>query len=118
MGFATFLFRNPGHEQANYPFNFDASEKHTRYKTGIDFWPAHNNADNFQQLGTFMNGGFGVSGILTEQDPLVWAQGYGKDPAGPIVSALPTLADSNGFATSAALYWQVMVPGLSKQDAP
>lgn len=118
MGFRTFLFRNPGHERSDYPLDLDGSLRYTRPKTGIDYWPAHDNANNFQQLGTFMNGGFGVSGIFPEQDPLVWAQGYGKDPSGPIVSALPTLAQTQGFATSAQLYWQAMIPGLSKQDNP
>jgi hypothetical protein len=84
----------------NYPFDFNGAEKHTRFKTGYDYWPTHSNRDNFAKLGL-------VAGLWAEQDMLVWAQGYGRMPSGPIVSALPV-----------NLTWQITVPGLTKQDNP
>jgi|SRR5215469_7272425 len=117
MSFRTFLFKNPGHEKSDYPWDYNAALRYTRPKTGIDYFPEPNNYTAFQKAGAYMNGGFGVSGIFAEQDPLVWAAMWGKDPIGPIVSAFPTLASYNGFATSAQFYLQAMIPGLSKQDS-
>lgn len=102
----TFLFRKATFKadrnvnRDNYPLDLNGSLRYTSPKTGYDFWPAHDNADNFAQLGQ-------VSGFMPQQDPFVWAQGYGKMPSGPIVSALPL-----------NLTWQMTVPGLSKQDSP
>jgi len=118
VGFFTGIFKNPGHERSGYPFDYDASLRYTRPKTGLDYFPEPSNYSAFQKAGLYMNGGMGVSGLFAEQDPLVWAQGYGKDPFGPIVSAYPDLANNQGFATSASFWTQVMIPGLSKQDAP
>jgi hypothetical protein len=87
---------HPHGDGNGYPFDFDASERFTRPKTGYDFWPTHSNKDNFAKLGC-------VSGLLPEMDDFVWGQGYGKDPFGPIVSELPV-----------NLQWQVTVPGLNK----
>lgn len=80
-----------------YPFDLDASLRFVRFKTGIDSFPSHNNAGSFAKLGC-------VSGILNQFDVRIWGQGYGKNPSGPIVSALPQ-----------NLQWQVTVPGLNKQ---
>ena len=84
----------------HYPYDLDGSERHTRPSTGVDFWPAHDNRNNFAKLGQ-------VSGLMPEQDALVWGTGYGKNPSGPIVSELPL-----------NLQWQVTVPGLNKQANP
>lgn len=102
MSLMTFLFPKLGHVSRagagdHYPFDYDASLRYTRQKTGYDFFPVLDNAHTFQQLGC-------VSGLMPEQDILVWAQGYAKDPFGPIVSQLP-----------ANLQWQITIPGLSKQ---
>lgn len=83
-----------------YPFDLDASERLTRFKTGIDFWPTHSNTDNFAKIGLY-------EGLMPQQDVLVWAQGYGKDPSGPIMSELPI-----------NLTWQMTIPGLNKQSTP
>lgn len=82
----------------NYPLDLDGSLRNTSFKTGYDYWPTHSNADNFAKLGY-------VAGFMAQQDILVWAQGYGKMPSGPIVSLFPV-----------NLTYQVTVPGLSKQD--
>lgn len=79
-----------------YPLDLDASERFTRLKTGIDYYPTHSNKDDFAKLGA-------VSGIMPQFDGRVWGQMYGKDPFGPIVSALPV-----------NLQWQITVPGLNK----
>lgn len=80
-----------------YPFDFDASLRFVRLATGIDFWPTHSNYDNYQQLGC-------VSGFMPQQDATVWATMFGKDPFGPIASALPE-----------NLQYQITIPGLNKQ---
>jgi hypothetical protein len=41
---------------------------------------------------------------MREQDAMVWGMAYGRDPYGPIMSALPV-----------NLQWQMTVPGLTKQ---
>lgn len=109
MSFLTFLFPKVGHKSRSgavdgYPYDLDASLRYTRFKTGIDRFPIQDNGTVWTQLGR-MNGGEGVSGLLPQQDHLVWAQGYGRYPSGPIVSALPE-----------NLNWQITVPGLSKMD--
>lgn len=81
----------------SYPFDLDASERITRPKTGIDKFPIPWNGNNFAQLGC-------VSGLMPQNDSFVWAHMWGKDPFGPIVSALPV-----------NLQWQINVPGLNKQ---
>lgn len=81
-----------------YPFDLDASLRYVTPKTGIDRWPYPWNGDSFAQLGC-------VSGFMPQADAFVWAQGYGRDPYGPIVSALPV-----------NLQWQINVPGLNKQQ--
>ena len=120
--FQTFLFAKNAHKSRSgkgdgYPFDLDASLRYTRPKTGIDRFPTQDNYTLFAPLG-LMNGGEGVSGLLPQQDIMVWAQGYGKNPAGPIVSGLPTLLDSDPFSTSAHILWQINIPGLTKQDTP
>lgn len=80
-----------------YPFDLDASLRYVRPKTGVDYYPTHSNRDNFAKLGL-------VGGFLPQMDNRVWAQGYGKNPSGPIVSALPE-----------NLQWQITIPGLNKQ---
>lgn len=96
------LFPTIGHKSRagqvdHYPFDLDASERITRPKTGIDKFPIPWNGNNFAQLGC-------VSGIMPQNDAYVWAHMWGKDPTGPIVSALPV-----------NLQWQINVPGLNKQ---
>lgn len=81
----------------HYPYDLDASERFVRPRTGIDYWPYPWNGDSFAQLGC-------VSGFLPQMDGRVWGQMYGRDPYGPIVSALPV-----------NLQWQINVPGLHKQ---
>lgn len=107
MSLHTFLFKKqafkpndcgPGH----YPLDLNGSDRFTRPKTGYDFYPAHDNADNFQQLGQ-------VSGLMMQQDAIVWAQAWGKDPFGPIMGSITVPFN---------LQWQITVPGLSKQDSP
>lgn len=79
-----------------YPFDLDASMRFVRPRTGIDVFPSHDNAGSFAQLGA-------ISGFLPQMDSLVWAQGYGKLPSGPIVSAIPE-----------NLQYQINIPGLTK----
>lgn len=81
----------------HYPFDFDASLRYVTPKTGIDVFPTPWNGDSFAQLGQ-------VSGLMPQMDGRVWAQGWGRDPFGPIVSALPV-----------NIQWQITVPGLNKQ---
>lgn len=100
MGF--FSWPTMGHKPRSgrvdgYPFDLDASERITRPKTGIDYFPVPNNAVNFAQCGQ-------VSGFMPQMNGMVWAQLWGHDPYGPIVSALPV-----------NLQWQISVPGLNKQ---
>jgi hypothetical protein len=106
MGLHTFLFkkmafkpRSGAHD--HYPYDLDGSLRFTRPVTGIDFWPAHDNADNFAQLGY-------VAGFMAQQDKLVWAQGYGKMPSGPIMGSITVPLN---------LQYQITIPGLSKQDS-
>lgn len=107
MGLSTFLFKKmafkpnyvgPGH----YPIDLNGSDRFTRPKTGYDFWPAHDNADNFQQLGC-------VSGFMPEQDNMVWSWGYAKNDFGPMQGSISVPLN---------LQWQIIIPGLSKQDSP
>lgn len=79
-----------------YPFDLDASERITRPKTGIDFWPTHSNADNFALIGN-------MSPLEPQMDNFVWGQMWGRDPFGPIMSPMPV-----------NLQWQITVPGLNK----
>lgn len=104
MGLHTFLFgkmafkpRSGAHD--HYPYDLDGALRFTRPKTGVDFWPAHDNADNYAKLGL-------VNGFMVEQDHMIWNAGYGKYPSGPIVSELPL-----------NLNWQITIPGLSKMDS-
>lgn len=102
MGIASGLLAKMGFKPRNgaadaYPYDLDGSLRFVRPKTGIDFYPSHSNADNFQKLGA-------VSGLMPQQDIRIWSQGFGKMPSGPIVSALPE-----------NLQWQITVPGLTKQ---
>lgn len=101
LGFFTAFFPKSTQEiGANYPLHLDGSLKYTRFKTGYDFWPAHDNADNFAKLGC-------VDGFMPLQDALVWSQGYGQPAFGPIASELPL-----------NLNWQITIPGLNKQSSP
>lgn len=81
----------------HYPFDLDASERFCRPKTGIDHFPVPWNGDSFAQLGC-------VSGFMPQADGFVYGQMWGKDPFGPIVSALPV-----------NLQWQINIQGLDKQ---
>lgn len=80
-----------------YPFDYDASERFTRPKTGADRFPQPNNHNSMAQLGN-------MSPMLRLFDTSVLGMAYGRDPYGPIVSALPV-----------NLQWQIVVPGMSKQ---
>lgn len=116
--FHTTKFKQPYFERHDYPIDFDSgSLRYTRPKTGIDIFPTQDNATVWAKLG-LMNGGEGVSGFLPLQDHLIWAQGYGKDPYGPVTSALPSLAQADPFSISAGLIWQTAIPGLNKQSSP
>src|SRR5579872_3309962 len=104
MSLRTFILRNMSPIPRNgkvdgYPLDLDGAERHTRFKTGIDFWPIQTNATDFAKLGQ-------VNGFMPQQDQVVWAQGYGKEPSGPIVSILPI-----------NLQWQMTIPGLNKQTS-
>lgn len=81
----------------NYPFDLDASERITRPKTGADKFPQPNNLNSMAKLGS-------MTPLLVQLDGAVYAQLYGRDPYGPIVSALPV-----------NLQWQITIPGMSKQ---
>lgn len=100
MGFG--LFPTIGHKSRagrvdNYPYDLDASERTTRPKTGLDKFPQPNNSNSFAKLGN-------MSPMLPTMDNWVWNQMWGKDPFGPIASALPV-----------NLQWQITIPGMSKQ---
>ena len=101
MGFQ--LWPTIGHKSRagqvdHYPFDLDASERITRPKTGIDIFPIQTNATDFAKLGS-------LNAVYPQMDDFVWNQMYGKDPFGPIVSALPV-----------NLQWQITVPGLNKNS--
>lgn len=91
---ATFQARSGAAD--GYPYDLDGALRFVRPRTGIDVFPSHNNAGSMAQLGQ-------VSGLLPMQDARVWAQGFGRMPSGPIVSAIPD-----------NLQWQISVPGLTK----
>lgn len=100
------LFSKMGFKPRNgaadgYPFDLDGSLRYVRPKTGVDYWDLSYvpNVNNFQKLGN-------VSGFMPMQDWRVWAQGYGKDPFGPIMNPAPL-----------NLQYQATVPGLNKQMA-
>jgi hypothetical protein len=97
LNFPTIGHKSRAGKVDSYPYDLDASERITRPKTGIDKFPIPWNGNNFAKLGC-------VSGLMPQNNAWVWAQGYGKDPAGPIVSALPV-----------NLQWQITIPGLNKQ---
>lgn len=82
-----------------YPYDLDGSLRYVRLATGIDIFPTHSNADNFAKLGQ-------VSGIMPQQDMLVWGQMYAPIPYGPIMNPMPE-----------NLQWQIIIPGLNKQVA-
>lgn len=99
MGFArwpTISHKSRAGKVDAYPFDFDASERWTRPKTGADIFPQPNNFNSFAHLGS-------MPVTLPLQDAFVYGQAYGRDPYGPIVSALPV-----------NLQWQITVPGLNK----
>jgi hypothetical protein len=96
-------------DPAHYPYDLDGSLRFTRPRTGVDFWPTHSNRDNFQQLGD-------VAGLMAQQDALVWAQGYGRAPSGPLVTPLGEWLPST-VTEPANLQWQITIPGLNKQSS-
>lgn len=81
----------------HYPYDLDASERVTRPKTGIDIFPQPNNYNSFAKLGS-------MPVMYAQHDAWIWGQMWGKDPMGPLSSAMPV-----------NLQWQITVPGLSKQ---
>jgi hypothetical protein len=72
-----------------YPFDFDGSERYTRPKTGIDFFP-------YPPIVGML------SGFMPQMDLFVWSQAYGKKAYGP------------GTAPIVNLGYQAYVPGLTK----
>jgi hypothetical protein len=98
------LFPKAAHRPRNgaadgYPWDYDASLRFVRPKTGIDEYPTHSNADNFAKYGC-------MPATYPLYDNWVWGQMWGKSPGGPISSPLPH-----------NLQWQITIPGLDKQKA-
>jgi hypothetical protein len=96
------IFRKNSHHSRGgcvdgYPFDLDASLRHTRPATGVDYWPTHSNIDDFAKLGQ-------VSGFFPQQDVFVWGQAYGKSPSGPDTNPAPI-----------NLQYVATIPGLTKQ---
>lgn len=86
-----------GGSRDHYPFDFDASLRHTRPATGIDYFPSHSNRDNYAKLGC-------VSGFFPQQDLFVWGQGYARPAFGPEANPAPV-----------NLQYVATIPGLTKQ---
>jgi hypothetical protein len=78
----------------DYPFDYDASERHTRPKTGLDSFPIPWNGNSYAQLGS-------MPATYRLFDNLVWGQAYGMVPYGPV--GQPNLQ------------MQITIPGLNKQ---
>ena len=77
----------------DYPFDFDASLRHTRQATGTDSFPLPYNGNSFLYEGS-MNATYPL------MDRLIWGQAYGKSYYGP--APIPNLQ------------MQITVPNLNK----
>jgi hypothetical protein len=77
----------------DYPLDLDASERFTRPKSGIDYYPYPPISGN-------------ISGFMPMIDAFVWGQMWGKKAYGP------------GTIPIVNLGYQVAVPGLTKYTSP
>lgn len=76
----------------HYPYDFDGSERQTRFPTGVDKFPVQS------MIGC-------VSGFMPQLTRFMLAQHYAKVPSGPGSTAYPL-----------NLQWQIVIPGLNKQQ--
>lgn len=78
----------------HYRLDLDASERHTRFGTGVVMEPY-----------PYIIGA--ISGFMPMQNMMVWSGMYGKEPSGPGPGSQPDPLNR---------LWQILIPGLQKSS--